>query len=405
MKGRRLAQDDAPSLRALTVPVYIPTLFFGLGQGAVIPIVALAAIETGASVALAGVIVALRGVGTLIFDVPAGAMVGRLGDKRAMVLATLGLTASLLGCAWSTTPIMFAGFTLLMGCAWAVWLIARLAYVSAVMPVHRRGRALAMLGGMNRVGAFVGPFAGAACVGFLGLAGAFYVHLVTALIGCTVLILAPDPDAADAPERHGPVRVLALAREHGRTFATAGTTTVTIGILRTSRQVVLPLWADQLGYDAATVGIVFGVSSAMDMLLFYPAGMASDRWGRKAVAIPSLVLLALGHVIVPATSSLTGLIVVALVLGFGNGLGSGIVMTLGADFAPSVGRAEFLGAFRLMGDAGNAGGPVIVAVVAGATSLAVATVVIGVVGVVGAAAVYRFMPETMIRRTAAVGHR
>ena len=43
------------------------------------------------------------------------------------------------------------------------------------------------------------------------------------------------------------------------------------------------------------------------------------------------------------------LVPVALLLGFGNGLGSGIVMTLGADFAPARGRAEFLGVWRLVG--------------------------------------------------------
>jgi hypothetical protein len=68
----------------------------------------------------------------------------------------------------------------------------------------------------------------------------------------------------------------------------------------------------------------------------------------------------------------------------GNGLGSGIVMTLGADAAPVVGRGQFLGAWRLCGDIGNTGGPLLVGGLAALASLATASVVIGVLALVGA---------------------
>jgi len=67
--------------------------------------------------------------------------------------------------------------------------------------------------------------------------------------------------------------------------------------------------------------------------------MISDRFGRKAVVIPCLALLSLGHILLPFTHAASTLFLCALLLGFGNSLGSGIVMTLGADRAPtSAGR-------------------------------------------------------------------
>ncbi|MDP1956997.1 MAG: hypothetical protein Q8J75_02310 [Rhodocyclaceae bacterium] len=51
------------TLRSIGLSVYLPTLLFAVGQGAVIPIVALAAKDLGAGVAMAGLIVALRGIG------------------------------------------------------------------------------------------------------------------------------------------------------------------------------------------------------------------------------------------------------------------------------------------------------------------------------------------------------
>ena len=121
----------------------------------------------------------------------------------------------------------------------------------------------------------------------------------------------------------------------------------------------------------------------------------SDRFGRKFVAVPCLSVLALGFVLLPLTSSFATIVPVALLLGFGNGLGSGIVMTLGADFAPSRGRAEFLGVWRLVGDVGTAGGPLLAAGVTAVVSLGSASVLTGVVGLAGAAVVLLRMPEPL----------
>src|SRR5438876_637754 len=55
------SQQPEPTLRSLGLSVYLPTLLFSVGQGAVIPIVALAARDLGASPAVAGLGVAVAG--------------------------------------------------------------------------------------------------------------------------------------------------------------------------------------------------------------------------------------------------------------------------------------------------------------------------------------------------------
>ena len=67
------------------------------------------------------------------------------------------------------------------------------------------------------------------------------------------------------------------------------------------------------------------------------------------------------------------LLLAGLLIGFGNGLGAGINMTLGSDFSPRGRRAEFLGAWRLSSDAGSVGGPLLIAAIASAASLAAAS--------------------------------
>jgi len=80
-------------------------------------------------------------------------------------------------------------------------------------------------------------------------------------------------------------------------------------------------------------------------------------------------------------------------MGLGNGIGSGIVMTLGADASPDVGRAQFLGAWRLCADAGNAAGPLTVSAVTAAVALGPAILVMGGVSLVGAVLLGRWAPR------------
>ncbi len=391
------------TIRSLGLPVYAPTLLFAIGQGAVIPIVALAARDLGASLALAGFVVALRGIGILAFDVPAGWLVSRFGERRAMAAGTILVAASLAGSIWSPSIWTFAAFTFLMGCGWAVWLLARLTYVSEVMPVHLRGRALSTLGGVNRVGNFIGPFLGAGVAAAAGLDGAYYIHLVTAVAACFMLIALVRDQSGGAAAHHEPVNFSRVVRDHAGVFLTAGLGVTAISVLRASRQSVLPLWADHIGLDPQAVSLIFGISLGMEMLLFYPAGSAMDRWGRKSVAIPCLSIMSLGMLLLPLTGGFGSMVAVALVIGFGNGLGSGIVMTLGADFSPAAGRAQFLGAWRLVSDLGTAGGPLLAAGITAVVSLAASSLLMGGIGAAGAVVILFRMPETLQR--ASVGRR
>jgi MFS family permease len=97
--------------------------------------------------------------------------------------------------------------------------------------------------------------------------------------------------------------------------------------------------------------------------------------------------------VLPLTGGLVTLTVVAMVMSFGNGIGSGIVMTLGADVAPPDNRRRFLSMWRLMSDTGNALGPVVVSVVAGLWTLAAGIVAVGGVGLLAAAGLVRWAPK------------
>ena len=108
----------------------------------------------------------------------------------------------------------------------------------------------------------------------------------------------------------------------------------------------MPLWAESIGIDAATTAVIFGISAGVDILLFYPGGAIMDRFGRVYVAVPTTIVLGLGFMLLPLTTGATSVGLVAALMGLGNGISSGIVLTLGADASPPQNRAQFLGGWR-----------------------------------------------------------
>jgi MFS family permease len=166
-----------------------------------------------------------------------------------------------------------------------------------------------------------------------------------------------------------------------------------VGVVRAARLAVIPLWGEHLGLSSATIALIFGLSSAVEVLLFYPAGKVMDRFGRVWVAVPAMLLMAIGLVAVPFTEGVVAFAVVAIWMGLGNGVSSGLVMVLGADASPATGRPTFLGVWRLCADLGNGGGPLLLGGVAAVAGLATGIWVVGAAGLVGAAAMWRWVPR------------
>ena len=392
-------QERTFHLNSLTLSVYLPTFLFSVGQGAVLPIIPLFALELGASVAAASFVVGMRGLGLMLFDIPGGVAVSRFGDKGVMVLGTAMVASVAIGASASKSVVVLAMLMLIMGGGWSFWQLARLAYLSEVTPNDQRGRAISLVGGAHRLGLFLGPILGGFLGQYYGLASVFYAQAVMGLAASALMfIVVRKSSGSEELAGHGiGGRLVATVGEHRAIFLTAGCAVIALQILRQGQQVFLPLWGVAIGLDVAQIGLVYGMASLLDASLFYPVGYIMDRWGRKWASVASLLTLALGLLLLPATTEIYGYALVAMLTGIGNGFGAGIVQILGADFTPVERRGEFLGVWRFIGDAGNAGGPFVVSAIVGVASLGVASVFSAGVGFAGAAVMGLLVPETLQR--------
>ncbi len=379
--------------RRIIVSGYGPTLLSSIGYGAVIPLIAVIALREGASVGLAAFVTALLGMGQVVGDIPAGWLASRLGDRRAMIAACL-LDASALSGMFLSNSLATLGLAVFIdGMAGAVFGLARQTYLTEAIPLRFRARALSSLGGVFRIGFFIGPLIGAAIVAAGTLRDAFAFAACMSLIAAVVTWALPDL-AHDAQITASGRRtsVLQIVSDHRMVFATQGVGVLILMAIRSARQAMIPLWCESNGLSASTTSLIFALSMAFDVLLFFPGGWIMDRFGRWWVVIPAMIVMGVGMAMLPLTHAAWAIAAVAALLGLGNGVSSGIVMTLGSDASPPVGRPQFLSIWRLFGDAGNSGGPLVITLVTAAAPLAAASLVLGALAWAGAAWLGHWVP-------------
>lgn len=378
--------------RRIALAAYGPTLLVSTGYGAVMPLVALSAREMGASLEIAAFLVALSGLGQLFGDIPAGMLAARFGEKRALIGAAVVEAVALGLCWWSSEVWQLAIGVFIAGFAGAVFGLARQAYLTEVVPAGQRARALSTLGGTHRIGSFLGPLVGALVIGWINLSAAYAAAALFSLLAAVLTMILPDVEHSRPAGTRGP-RLSTIVGERRKALATLGLGAMTIQLGRAARLSLLPLWAEHIGLSPQANSLIFAVAALADMSMFYPSGWIMDRFGRFYSAVPTLVVLGIGFAIVPLTHGAVTLALVAILLGIANGFSAGIVMTLGSDSAPVNARAGFLGAWRLMTDAGSAGGPLLVSAIVAIAPLGMAAVAIGVTCLAGAVWFTKWLPR------------
>ncbi|GGA71862.1 MFS transporter [Pseudoclavibacter endophyticus] len=420
------------SLVRVVVVALLPTLLFSIGQGAIIPIIPTVAASMGAGLEFAGFIAGSIMIGQAFGNIPAGPVVSRLGEKWAMVGgAVLAVAGTLVSTFAVTTWMLLAGI-LIIGFSSAIFGLARHAFLTTYAPLRYRARVLSTLGGTLRAGLFVGPLLSAGIIAATGLAQmSFWIFVACTVLVVVVLLVTPDTsdlargrgtptgsiavadgaigddgavpanDEARAAHKPAPTNVWSALVEHRAVLLRLGVGAGITNLLRGARNVVLPLWALSIGLDDSSTALIIGISGAIDFCLFFTSGWIMDRFGRVWSAVPCMVGLGTGLLVLAFLHDVPGavpwFVAIAIWLGVCNGIGSGIVMTLGADVAPRRRPAPFLGAWHLITDASSASVPFIVAGVTALFALPATVGTLGMLGLLGAFMMGRWIPRYIAR--------
>jgi MFS family permease len=325
--------------------------------------------------------VAAFSAGALLAGLSAGALVRRFTSARVAVVTTVALASLIVVAGLAGTPLMFAAALFAAGACDAVTDVAQ--NVNGLRLQRNYGRSIInSLHAIWAVGAIVGGLMGAGAIALhvpraihLGIAAVIFCAVVT--VAYPYLLRGPDHDDHPSAQNEGGLGVgaavylslLALVgiAVAGATVEDAGSSWATL-YLRDSLGAAGSVAA--FGY-VALVGFMFVGRMVGDRLV--------DRFGERAVARAGGLITAVGMGTALAFPS-----VPATIAGFAAaGLGVATVVPAAmraADELPGLRPGTGLTILTWLMRAGFLGAPLIVGVVADATSLRVGLLIVPVAG-------------------------
>jgi MFS family permease len=357
-----------------------------LGLSIIAPALPLFGRTFGVGAALVGSLVSVYALGRLVLDVPAGYLVDRVG-RRPVLLASaaiVAVAATLAGTAGSFAQLVVWRF--LQGVGSGLFTTAAMVAMADLGgPIHR-GRALSVFSGAFLIGSSLGPSIGGIVTAYWGPRAPFMVYAGLAALGLAwVYLQVPETSPAGAPSPPIDMPEPAPRPFPYLDFALIGLVTFAVFFTRAGgRATILPLFAyNQLGATATQVGVLLSSLAIMNMIVLYPTGALSDRFGRKLAIVPSVLLMALAFIQMSRASSYSGLLAGTVLLGIGSGVGGPAPAAYMVDLGPPARMGAAMGLYRAIGDLGFFVGPIAMGWVADTFSYSSALV--GVAGLLVAA--------------------
>ena len=374
------------------LPVYLPSFLFSSAEFGIVPSIPATALLLGSDLATAGLITGLLMVGRLVSNIPAAKLIDFLGERKAMLAAASAGAIGILPSLFATNLIMLGIGVFIVGAGSAVFGLARLSWMTEHVPIAIRARALSVLGGMFRAGSLIGPLVAAGVIAVFSVQAVFLLPLI--LCGLAALILLFVKGNENLPTKSSSIKeTFSVARREGKKLATLGVASSILSALRGTRMIGLPLIAVALNIPTEQASLFIGFAGALDFAMFYLSGQIMDLFGRRWAAVPTLAGLGIAHLIVGIATDANTFLLLALLMSLANGIGSGVIMVLGADLAPPDKRSEFLASYRLLVDFGDAAAPLILAPLVVAVGLTGAMAGFGFLGFIGAGLMYKYIPR------------
>jgi len=244
-----------------------------------------------------------------------GALVDRAGQRRVLLISSLALVVFSLAYAVITSVPVMLGLVLIHGVFWSGLLSASAAYMTSLLPPHRRAEGIGYWGLSSVAAMAIAPTAGFWIYrrGWLWLCvGSALLNLIMAGISWQLRDERTAPHAALDDPPHGPRksllewRVLAVSLTlFLYSFGYGGITSFTA------------LYADANG---VTPKSLYLTALAVVVLVTRPvSGRLGDRFGYRRVFVPCLVLISAGLACLAFGGTRGWMIASAVIFGTGFG--------------------------------------------------------------------------------------
>ena len=303
----------------------------------------------GASAALLGLLEGIAEATAQISKLFSGVLSDRWQNRKHLALLGYGMATvvkPLFPLATSLSAVFVARFADRIGKG--IRGAPRDAMVADMTPPELRGAAFGLRQSLDTVGAFAGPLIaiGLMAVLLMDIRMVMWVACVPGLIAVFILAWGvSEPAPVAAPERKAGFN-LRTASALGKEFWQVALLGAAMMMARFS-EAFLILKASDAGLATAYVPVVMVVMSAVYSLSSYPAGVLSDRIGRRGLLAAGLAVLILADVVLALSQAIPAMLVGVALWGLHMGLTQGGLSSMVADTAPPQLRGTAFGVFNL----------------------------------------------------------
>ena len=225
------------------------------------------------------------------------------------------------------------------------------ALVADLVPEPQRGAAYGLRQTMDTIGALIGPLAAIALMAASGdnVRLVFWLAILPALVAVTVLVVfVREPEK---PVREAGAPRPRLDRQSLAGLGSAFWLVVALGSVMTLArfsEAFLILRAGEAGLPDALAPAVLVVMNLVYALSAWPAGVLSDRLGRRGLLAWGFALLIAADVVLAFGTGLAGVAAGIALWGLHMGLTQGLLAAAVAAAAPASLRATAFGVFNLV---------------------------------------------------------
>ncbi|MEZ5797374.1 MAG: MFS transporter [Paracoccaceae bacterium] len=303
----------------------------------------------GASALMLGLIEGLGEATAQITKLVSGLRSDRSGRRKPLVLLGYGLGG--------LTKPLFA-LAVGPGLVLAARLIDRIgkgirgaprdALLADIVPDGQRGAAFGLRQSMDTLGAILGP---ALALAVMALGGTprmvFVLAVVPAMAAVAVLALGVQEPARRAPPKQPPRLTRAALRAMGPAFWATVTAGAVLTLARVS-EAFLILRASDLGLSITWAPLVLILFNIVYAASAWPAGILSDRIGRRGLMLAGFGMLVLADLILALGQGPVAVALGIALWGLHMGLTQGTLSAEVARHAPEDMRATAFGLFNLV---------------------------------------------------------
>ncbi|MEW6673004.1 MAG: MFS transporter [Thermodesulfobacteriota bacterium] len=354
--------------RQAVFQIYLPSLIMALGTGMIVPAVPLLGRTFGVSMGMAAQVVTAQVLGRAVSLIPSGMLLDRTGFRTGMMIGAAIAVASTAATAFA--PVFW--IILLSQFCWGVgltlWRLGRELAAIDLVRVDQRGRQMSALFGIHASGTALGPAIGGIILDTWGFRSLFLIFAAMAGVVLVISATVEETHERGAASRR---EIFSFGRLNQIELYFRGTYLVlilaTFGAMLRSEVLnsMLPIYVvDELGYSATHVGFLFFIIGAITFAMIVPAGVISDKYGRKWATVPPALLSGIGFALYPLAAGSAALVVLAVMLGIANGMALGSMTTYTYDIVPYRTRAQLQAMRRTVGETGAFVGPLLGGVIA-----------------------------------------